>query len=69
VAHSNCAKWHIQNVLLHEVAQNVLLHEVAQNVLRMSSTPTPGGGAPPLKTSGIGNLLFVGLCWTSCNRL
>jgi len=31
VAHSKCAKWHIQNVLLREVAQNVL---------RMSSTPT-----------------------------
>jgi len=31
VAHSKCAKWHIQNVLLREVAQNVL---------KMSSTPT-----------------------------
>jgi len=28
-----------------------------------------GGGVTPLKTSGIGHLLFVGLYWTSCNRL
>jgi len=27
-----------------------------------------GGGAPPIKTSGIGHLVFLGLCWKSCNR-
>jgi len=25
-------------------------------------------GPPTLKTSGIGRLLFLGLCWTYCNR-
>jgi len=26
-------------------------------------------GRPPLKTSGIGHLLFVGLYWAFCKRL